>query len=146
MIPRTPLIVAACLASIGLSLAARADQMPVELHATLDTAHEVPPVQGQGSGKMQGTLNRDTKELTYSVDYQGLSGQAAAAHFHGPADPGSNAGIVVPLQVSPSPIKGKATLTEQQMGDLMANKWYVNVHTQAHPAGEIRGQVSHAGP
>jgi hypothetical protein len=146
MIPRRPLIVAACLASVGLSFGARADQMPMELHATLDAAHEVPPVQGQGSGKMQGTLNKDTKEFTYTVDYQGLSGAATAAHFHGPAEPGSNAGPVVPLQVTPSPIKGKATLTDQQMNDLTSNKWYVNVHTQAHPNGEIRGQVSHAGP
>jgi hypothetical protein len=54
---------------------------------------------------------------------------------------------VQPLQAPlTSPIKGSATVTDQQMNDLLANKWYVNVHTQAHPNGEIRGQVLHGGP
>ena len=40
-----------------------------------------------------------------------------------------------------SPIKGEATLTDAQAADLLAGRWYVNVHTRAHPGGEIRGQV-----
>jgi len=40
-----------------------------------------------------------------------------------------------------SPIKGSATLTEQQVTDLMAGQWYFNVHTAENPSGEIRGQV-----
>ncbi|MBV8615005.1 MAG: CHRD domain-containing protein, partial [Acetobacteraceae bacterium] len=68
-------------------------------------------------------------------------------HFHGPAEPGQNAPVVIPLsQPLTSPIKGKVTLTDQQMNDLMANKWYVNVHTKEDPMGEIRGQVTHGGP
>jgi hypothetical protein len=67
------------------------------------------------------------------------------AHFHGPAEPGKNAGVLIWLtkQGSPveSPIKGEATLTPEQAQQLMAGEWYVNVHTQAHAAGEIRGQV-----
>jgi hypothetical protein len=146
MIRRT-LLVAAALAPFGISLGAHADEMPIQLHATLDGAQEVPPTQTQGSGMMGGTLNRSTKELTYTVTYEGLSGPATMAHFHGPAGPGANAGVVVPLQQPlTSPIKGKVTLNDQQMNDLLANKWYVNVHTRANPAGEIRGQVTHGGP
>ncbi len=146
MIRRT-LLVAAAFASFGVLPSARADEMPIQLHATMSGAQEVPPNQTQGSGTMGGTLNRSTKELTYTVTYQGLTGPATAAHFHGPAEPGANAPIVVPLQQPlTSPIKGKATLTDQQMNDLMANKWYVNVHTKEHPGGEIRGQVTHGGP
>jgi hypothetical protein len=40
-----------------------------------------------------------------------------------------------------SPIKGSATLTPAQVADLMAGKWYVNLHTAASPGGEVRGQV-----
>lgn len=40
-----------------------------------------------------------------------------------------------------SPVEGSATLTEQQAADLADGKFYVNVHTQAYPGGEIRGQV-----
>ena len=52
-----------------------------------------------------------SKQLSYTADYSGLTGNATMAHFHGPADPGKNAGIVVPVQGSVvSPIKGTATL------------------------------------
>jgi CHRD domain len=40
-----------------------------------------------------------------------------------------------------SPIKGSATLTDAQISDLDAGKWYVNIHTAANKPGEIRGQL-----
>jgi hypothetical protein len=43
-----------------------------------------------------------------------------------------------------SPIKGSAVLDDRQVTDLMAGKWYFNIHTKAHPTGEIRGQVEPA--
>ncbi|MDB5424047.1 MAG: hypothetical protein JWQ29_1463, partial [Phenylobacterium sp.] len=46
--------------------------------------------------------------------------------------------------VTPSPIKGTATLTDAQIADLNAGKWYFNVHTAANPGGEIRGTVTAA--
>jgi hypothetical protein len=70
-----------------------------------------------------------------------LSGPASAAHFHGPAAPGQNAGVIVPFPNPESPIRGEATLTEAQAADLLAGRWYVNVHSRAHPGGEIRAQV-----
>jgi hypothetical protein len=38
-------------------------------------------------------------------------------------------------------MNGSATLTDAQAADLMAGKWYVNVHTAENKGGEIRGQV-----
>ena len=65
------------------------------------------------------------------------------AHFHGPAPVGQNAKVQVPVDKSAlaSPMKGKATLTDQQITDLMAGQWYFNIHTAENPSGEIRGQV-----
>jgi len=40
-----------------------------------------------------------------------------------------------------SPINGQATLTPDQARQFEAGEWYINIHTQAHPEGEIRGQV-----
>ncbi len=72
-----------------------------------------------------------------------MTGPVTAGHFHGPAAAGANAGVVVPFAGSlASPITGSATLTDAQIADLKAGKWYVNLHTAANPGGEIRGQVN----
>jgi len=96
------------------------------------------------SGKGSGTFTYDpaTHLLTYNVTYEGLTGPAAAAHIHGPADPGANAPPVVPFANPASPISGTATLTDAQAADLAAGKYYVNVHTAANRGGEIRGQIT----
>lgn len=110
--------------------------------AVLNTAAEVPPVDGKGSGMLTATYDKATKKLTYTVTYKELSGAAVAAHFHGPADAKSNAGVVVPVkEITPSQLKGEATLTDAQAADLQAGKWYFNIHTAANKGGEIRGQV-----
>lgn len=110
--------------------------------AELKTASEVPPVTGMGSGMLTATYDTATKKLTYSVTFKDLSGAPVAAHFHGPADAKANAGVVVPVkEMTASPLKGEATLTDAQAADLKAGKWYFNVHTAANKGGEIRGQV-----
>lgn len=96
------------------------------------------------SGKGAGTFTYDpaTKALTYTVTYEGLTGPAMAAHIHGPAEPGANAGPVVPFPSATSPIAGTVTLTDVQAAELAAGKYYVNVHTAANRGGEIRGQIT----
>src|SRR6185295_1748531 len=85
----------------------------------------------------------DGMNLKWTVTYSGLSGPVTAGHFHGPAPAGANAGVVVPFTGSmASPIEGTATLTDAQMADLVAGKWYANLHTAASPGGEFHGQVT----
>jgi hypothetical protein len=136
---RTSLLASALV--IGLLSAASAATM--QYQATLSGKSSVPPKPGSGSGDALATLDTTTKKLTYTVTFQGLSGPATAAHFHGPAGPDANAGVVVPIggKDPTSPVTGSATLTDAQMKELEDGKWYVNVHTAANPAGEIRGQV-----
>jgi hypothetical protein len=113
------------------------------LTASLSGASEVPAVKSDANGTVEATLDRKTNVLSWTVTYSGLSGPATAGHFHGPAAAGQNADVVVPLEGSlASPIKGTTTLTTEQAADLMAGKWYVNLHTAAHANGEIRGQVT----
>jgi len=118
--------------------------------ADLKAANEVPAVDSKGSGTLTATYDTTSKKLTYTVNYKDLSGPATAAHFHGPADAKTNAGVVVPVPAPASgglvsPLKGEATLTDAQAADLAAGKWYFNVHTAANKGGEIRGQVMKGG-
>jgi hypothetical protein len=136
---RTSLLSAAISATC-LSVATAAT---IDFHATMNAKSEVPPTNSSGNGEVLARLDTNTKQLSYTMTYGGLSGPATAAHFHGPAGPSENAGVVVPIDGKnpPSPSTGTVTLTDDQIRDLEAGKWYANVHTEANKAGEIRGQV-----
>ena len=101
----------------------------------------MPPNQTTGSGTVTATYDTSTKQLTWNGSYSGLTGPATAAHFHGPAEPGKNAGVALPITPATSPLHGSATLTDAQASDLMAGSWYVNIHSDANKGGELRGQL-----
>jgi hypothetical protein len=111
----------------------------------LTGAQQVPPVQTTATGTADLTYDPATRGVTWNVTYNGLSGPATMAHFHGPATAGNNGPPVIWLTEKGAavegPIKGEATLTPEQAQQFLAGEWYVNVHTQANLKGEIRGQV-----
>ena len=110
--------------------------------ADLNGASEVPPNDSKGTGTAAAMYDTATKKLSWTVTYQGLTGPVTAAHFHGPAAPGVNAGPQITLEGNlANPVKGEATLTDAQAAELAKGIWYLNVHTAAHPPGEIRGQL-----
>ena len=140
---RRAVIVAGCV--VGMTWAGLAQAAPESFKVPLTGAQQVPPVQTSGTGTADLTYDPSTRVVTWTVVYDGLSGPATMAHFHGPAAEGKNAPVVIWLSkqgnAAASPITGQATLTPEQAQQFTAGEWYVNVHTQAHPAGEIRGQV-----
>src|SRR5690242_10179639 len=113
----------------------------VKLQAEMKGSNEVPPNTSPGSGKAEATFDTSTKLLTWTVTYANLTGPVMGAHFHGPSEAGKNAGIALPFKTVESPIQGSATLTDNQAADLLAGKWYANIHTAANPGGELRGQM-----
>jgi hypothetical protein len=116
----------------------------VNLRASLSGAQEVPPVASPSTGSATVTYDQASKRLAWSVTWSPMTGPATMAHFHGPAAPGANAGVALPIGGAgvASPANGQATLTDAQAADLLAGRWYINVHSAAHPGGEIRGQVT----
>ncbi len=106
---------------------------------TLDGNQENPPVSTAATGTGTATLDLVTNLLTWNISYSGLT--PTLAHFHGPALACVNAGIQITLNPATNPITGSASLTAGQAADLLAGRWYVNLHTAAQPGGEIRGQV-----
>ncbi|MDO8458982.1 MAG: CHRD domain-containing protein [Burkholderiaceae bacterium] len=134
------MVVAAALS--GCSMMERQSNL-VAFTTQLRAVNEVPPNASQGSGSVDAVLNKDTNLFRWKANYTGLTGPATAAHFHGPAAVGANAGVALawPSPIR-NPLEGRATLTPAQAADLLAGRWYANIHTAAHPAGEVRGQMT----
>lgn len=107
--------------------------------------NQVPPLPKSltaATGRVDAVLDKNTRLLRWKLSYRGLTGAAIAGHFHGPATVGASSGVALPFKGAlTSPMDGQATLTPEQMTDLLAGRWYVNIHTLAFPGGEIRGQM-----
>lgn len=139
---RSMLAAFACALAIAVSGPTMAAM--VNLKADLKASNEVPPGSGNGKGTVSATFDTTTKKLSWKGSYSGLTGPATAAHFH-TGEAGKNGGVAVPIfsgAAAKSPFEGSATLTDSQVSDLMAGKLYVNIHTAANKAGEIRGQLT----
>lgn len=107
---------------------------------------EVPANTKPGTATLSGDYDKTTGMLTYTVNWTNLSGTANAAHFHGPALAGANAGVLVPLTITNNTTNGTATgsvtIVDSVFQHFLNGRIYYNIHTTAHPGGELRGQVT----
>jgi hypothetical protein len=128
--------------AVALAIASPIMAANVNLKADLKGSSEVPPTDSKGTGSVTATFDTASKKLSWKGSVSGLTGPATAAHFHS-GEVGKNGGVAVPIAgADKGSFEGSATLTDAQAEDLMAGKWYVNVHTAANKGGEIRGQVA----
>jgi len=129
---------------MSVRVPAFAQSPPCALAAHMEGEQEVPPVPTPGTGTFHG-MRTAPDQLHYTYSWQNLLGNAQAAHIH-EAPPGQNGPIVIPL-VAPSGQSGfredTATADPALLDDICANPsaYYVNVHTDLYPGGEIRGQL-----
>lgn len=112
-----------------------------EVTVTLSGDQEVPAVATSASGSGTITIN-DDRTVQGSVTTTGI--EATAAHIHMAAT-GKNGAVIIPLKKSGEnmwSVPEGAKLTEAQYKAFKAGGLYVNVHSAAHKAGEIRGQLN----
>jgi CHRD domain len=127
--------------------------VPVSAHlftftAVLTSGQEPPPNtnNSRAFGVAFVTFNDGTGEVCFSISYtlDSLTSSETNAHFHAPAPPGVNAGVIIQLPTPDNPKNGCVTpgLSQELIDALFAGLWYINIHTRNNPGGEIRGQVN----
>jgi hypothetical protein len=134
--------------------ACKKDKGPVDntkkVTIQLSGSQEVPSNSSTGTGSAQVNFNPDTKIITYTMTWQLGSSTATTTnmHFHGAAD-GSDAkssppviGITGFTTASSGSISGTTrALTDEEADQLLAGKWYLNIHSSTIPGGELRGNI-----
>lgn len=131
------------------------DELPItdpDFTAALKGSEEVPSVTTDGSGTASAALDEAGTTLRVEGTYTDLSGAPVAGHIH-EAPRGENGPVVVPLTLTPDetdPTSGTFSV-EAPIGEgegqlsaatLAENGYYLNLHTEENPDGEIRGQLS----
>ena len=143
--PSRTMVVFATVLLIWAAWLGTAQAEPISFKVPLSGGQEAPPVFPAGAGTADLTYDSATRVLTWTVTYRALSSPVTMAQFHGPAQPGKNApsvlSLVKPGSSMENPINGQATLSADQAKPFAGGEWYVNIATQDHPGGEIRGQI-----
>lgn len=123
-------------------------------------AQELPPNPSSAIGSLDVSYSKETKLLNYKVTWTGLTDSVLLMHIHGLAPVSFNAGVVQNIVTAsngiyPQKTNGKFTYAKTgtlsgtllvdgnlvKEEDLLNGMYYVNIHTNTYPGGEIRGQI-----
>jgi len=136
-------VAAAALLAAALACGAgatRVESAVLNYSAVLTSMQEVPTNASTAFGSGVFTIDTDANTVTYHISFTGLSSAETAAHIHGAADPGVNAGVLHALPAG-SPKIGVWNYLEANETDIVAGRMYANIHTVNFGGGEIRGQI-----
>ena len=132
---RTRVIVAAAALLLGSAIAMGAD---VKVHLT--GAEETPPVTTTASGSGTITIAAD-KSVSGTVKTTGIDGTVAHIHVGAPGMAGPPIITLTKGADGTWSVPAGSKLTDDQFASFKAGNLYVNVHSAAHPPGEIRAQL-----
>jgi len=148
--------------SLFIMIGSQAQAAIIEFDFSLNGDQEVGPVATSASGHAVMTYDTITEILNYQITITGLDldgfqtasvdDDIVGMHFHH-AVAGSNGGVVFfisndddllidPILGTVSGSWGPSDGIAGSITDLLAGELYINVHTQAVPSGEIRGQAT----
>lgn len=156
---RTIVVGVAGLAVSCLMAAPASAQQMVTVKALLSGAYEVPAVSAGAHGVAVVTVNRATGEVSWTIDVYNLPTGIVGGHIHAGAE-GVNGPIIIGFPIAnvgqsgAFQLKGSARASELMVRPasginsfddaafaMASGAAYVNLHTQANPGGEIRGQL-----
>lgn len=129
-----------CVLPLALWLGGCAGYMQQPTAAMLDGAHEVPVVTSMASGRAEITVGSDHR-VSGSINVSAMTPTMAHVHF---GEPGKNGPVVIPLTKASASlfvVPEGSKLNDSQYESYLAGNLYVNVHSAAHPGGEIRAQL-----
>ncbi len=118
-------------------------QNQADYAVTLGGEQEVPPQSSAGTAQGSLSVNLATGEVSGDLTVSGIT--PTAAHIHD-AFAGANGDVLIGLDQDPGDaglftVPAGALLDAAGVDRLLAGGLYLNVHTAAHPDGEIRGQI-----
>lgn len=107
----------------------------------------VPAVEVDGTGTITGTYNPNTRVLTYTNTWAGLSGAPTGGGFYNGASGSTGTAVGTPwtydeTATGTGTYNGTMTLTQAQADQLIAGNWYYGYNTAEYTGGEVRGQIT----
>ena len=121
-----------------------ADAATNNLQAAMDASEEVPqpgPAGAKGTAKI--VIDDAANTLCYELTWEGLPGEATAAHIHTGAK-GVAGPVAVDFKLKDNGPKACVPVNPSVVSQINKDPGahYVNVHTADHPKGAIRGQLA----
>lgn len=117
---------------------------------TLSGAQEVPAITTSGTGSAKLVFDPVLKTLNYNITWTLGSSTAttSAMHFHGAEDGSDLKSSGVALGITGFATGSSGTLvgttvalSDVQVAQLLAGKWYLNIHSSTVGSGELRGNI-----
>lgn len=148
------LFACAAVLTLFLFIGCKKDKEPVSLikkvTVQLSGAQEVPAVTTTGNGSAEISYDPTLKIITYKITWQlgNTSATTTNMHFHG-SETGNDAissGVAIGITGFSTGSSGTLSgstiaLTDVQAAQLLAGKWYVNIHSSTVGSGELRGNI-----